>query len=73
MSLIELEKLTDLEKIHLLMLNADSKNFIFIIKNMLLPFFRRRKHYLVNIYHISLITLKYFTSLFFNNIYNSRI
>lgn len=58
LSLVELEKLNDLEKIHLLMLNSDQKNFIFIIKSMLLPFFRRRKHYLVSINNIQdLITL----------------
>ena len=48
LSLTQIEKLNDLEKIKLLMSKSDEKNFVTNIKNMLLPYSRRRKRYIVS-------------------------
>lgn len=47
MSLRELEKLSNLEKIKLLMSTSTEVNFVENIKNLLLPFIKRRQQYLV--------------------------
>lgn len=47
MSLREIEKLNNLEKIKLLMSTSTEINFIENIKNLLLPFIKRRHQYLV--------------------------
>ncbi|XP_011497218.1 PREDICTED: neuroblastoma-amplified sequence-like [Ceratosolen solmsi marchali] len=46
LSLTEVEKLNDLEKVKLLMTKCNEKNFVLNIKTMLLPYSRRRKRYL---------------------------
>ncbi|XP_008201876.1 neuroblastoma-amplified sequence [Nasonia vitripennis] len=46
LSLTKVEKLSDLEKIKLLMTKSDEKNFVNIVKSMLLPYSRRRRRYI---------------------------
>ncbi|KAJ8683328.1 hypothetical protein QAD02_019120 [Eretmocerus hayati] len=48
LSLAQIEKLNDLEKIKLLMTKSNEKNFVNDIKCMLLPYARRKKRYLGN-------------------------
>ncbi|XP_014228300.1 neuroblastoma-amplified sequence-like [Trichogramma pretiosum] len=48
LSLTELEKLNDLEKMKLLMSKADEDSFVYYLKTILLPYSRRRKRYLGN-------------------------
>jgi len=47
MSLDKLEKLSNMEKIKLLMSTSNEINFVENIKNLLLPFIRRRHQYFV--------------------------
>lgn len=47
MSLYELEKLSDMEKIKLLMNTSTELNFVENIRNLLLPFIKRKHQYLV--------------------------
>lgn len=47
MSLYKLEKLTNVEKIKLLMSTSTELNFVENIRNLLLPFIKRRHQYLV--------------------------
>lgn len=49
MPLDKLEKLNNMEKIKLLMSTSNEDNFVENIKNLLLPFIRRRHEYLVRI------------------------
>lgn len=51
LSLTEVEKLSDLEKIKLLMTKSDEKNFVHIVKSMLLPYSRRKRRYIVSTTH----------------------
>ncbi|XP_015606385.1 neuroblastoma-amplified sequence [Cephus cinctus] len=46
MTLARLEKLTDLEKMNLLMSTSDQKSFVVNIKNFVLPFIKRKQKYL---------------------------
>ena len=48
LSLSEVEKLTDLEKIKLLMSKSDESTFVYDVKNKVLPYVKRREKYLVS-------------------------
>lgn len=48
LSLSEVEKLTDLEKIKLLMSKSQESTFVHDVKNNVLPFVKRREKYLVS-------------------------
>ena len=47
-SLTQLEKLNDVQKIQLLMSTVNEKNFVLNIRNFVLPFARRKQKYLVS-------------------------
>ena len=49
LSLTQIEKLSDLEKIKLLMIKCNEMNFVLNVKNILLPYSRRRARYIVGI------------------------
>ena len=48
LSLTEIDKLDDLEKIKLLMSKSDEKTFVNNLKTMVLPYSRRRNRYVVS-------------------------
>lgn len=50
LSLTEVEKKNDFEKVNLLMKNSNEDDFVEHIKNLLLPYSRRKKRYFVSIF-----------------------
>lgn len=55
MPLDKIEKLSNMEKIKLLMSTSNEVNFVENIKNLLLPFIKRRHQYLVYIVYICIV------------------